>query len=420
MKTFSKKLLGKIPAGAVHFFIIAALILFFGFLFFSNRAFGSCGDDSPGYIYLTHKIFFNKPLVYQDALVERGLDFFHKPARADFLAPRHHTIISPDGFVASIYPVGLSFLMVIPVLFTGNLDDIYFVLPFFAVATLVLVYGIAYILVRRWRYSFLIAFLSALALGLSTLYENYGISQPMREIPSIFFLLLALWFLLLLKEYTPKKPVFYVLLALSAISLGFSFNIRETGIILMPAFFMVGLSVARSYGWTWKGFILPALVFCLFLVGTLSLTVWNSAQISAHSVSFDSGTDAPVLLSNIDHLESFSLRNIYDNQGKFRPGEGGIVHYWGVIQAMSPLPFWFVLVVFGCVVYMYRGSKLVGGAFILWAGGVILLFSMWINPYSRYILPAFPMFAFFGAVGLVSAFFLITDHIRRRWLREIV
>ncbi len=372
---------------------IIVLSLFFGWLYLTQHAWGTWGDDSAGYIYLWGLMDQGKPLVYQEDLTVQALDHFGDEKLARWTTPTHHEIISPSGYIASKYPIGLSLLMYLP----GKINDaaIYLVLPLLALANLLLVYFIAQFIFKElaikspWKE--LLGLLAACVLGLSELYYNYAVAQPMREIPSIFFLLAG--YLLLLYFIKHKK---YLLFIGAVFLLAFGFNIRETSLIIaLPAFLLL-LTQKRDKK-QWGKLVLITLV--TFIIA-ISPSIYNSVQITKYKEKFKKKDISSVAItSNLDHISSFSLQNIFDNQGKFRPGRGALPHYWNIIQQMSGALFFMVFVFIG-IAYLFKKNKWLAGSLMAWVLAFLVLFSMWVNPYSRYIMPIFPILAILGVYGL--------------------
>ena len=378
--------------------LIICIILggFFGYTYFHEHSWGASGDDSAGYIFLWGLMNQHKPLVYQESLTVKALNFFQDEKLARWTTPTHHEIISSQGYIASKYPLGLSLLMYIfSSIFNSDLA-IYYVLPFFATLNLILVYLIANFIFKdiKWKYFFSV--LAAIAMGLASLYINQAVSQPMREIPSIFFILLAFYLLLLAIGLCKRRAWFYPLLFLSATLIGFSFIIRETSLIVIPALVLLFWKLNFKLK---KKIVLLAVSVLFLLVGALP-SIINSYNISIHKEKFKKKDITSIAItSNFDHIQSFSLSNLFQNNGKFRPDSGGLAYYWEIMQKMSAWPIFFALVFLG-LYYLYRQDKFLAGSLFLWGFFILLLFSLWINPYNRYLLPAFPVLAIFGSYGL--------------------
>ncbi|MFC1598233.1 hypothetical protein ACFL2M_01735 [Patescibacteria group bacterium] len=390
---------------------IVALVLGFSVLYFDDHSWGTWGDDSAGYVFLAGRMLAGEPLVYYDELAAAGLEFFGDEKLARWLTPTHHQFINTQGVIASKYPVGAPLLLLAGAKLYGSGAGFYLVTPVLAVLNLVLVYILALLLFPRQKFRHLIGFLSAISLGVSSLYYDYAIAQPMREIPSICFILLLAIFLILgvrqVKSGEKKhRWLAYGLFALSGLACGMAFNIRETAVLVVPGaivFAMMVLWQKEVKIWTNIKKMLPyALTFLLAAIIAITPTIQNSINISKDKEVFKArDTSEVVVLSNIGHVESLSLQNIFDNQGKFRPGKGSLPHYWNIMQKSTPLPYFLVLVLVG-IFYLWKESKPKTLFLVLWAFGVLTIFSLWVNPYSRYILPLFPPLILIGVYGLFA------------------
>lgn len=403
--------------------IAAVLALSFGVLFFTNHAWGAWGDDSPGYTFLAARLTQGEPLVYQDELAARGLAYFEDEKLARWLTPTHHQFINTDGVIASKYPIGLSLLLAAGIVLTGSVNGMYLVVPLLAVVNIVLTFFLIVVLLRNDRYQYIIASLAAIGLGVTSLYMDYALSQPMREIPSLTFLLTTLLlFIWAVRAYDRNSYLPSIAATIGAgLAFGMAFNIRETSAVIAPALIVYAVAALWHKNYSWqtnlKRVLAPAGIFVISTVIAVIPTILNSAAISAQKEVFKArDTSETVLLSNIGHLQTLSVNNILASEGKFRPATGSAQQYWEVIQGISPLPFFVVLVIVGIGFYWKRSrseTALIG----LWALGILLIFSMWINPYSRYIIPAFPALFFFAAYGLIRIIDTVIPSVfsERRW-----
>lgn len=386
--------------------IIMVLLLGFGFgvLYFNDHAWGAWGDDSAGYIFLAGRMFSGLPLVYDDELATRGLHFFGDEKLARWLTPTHHAFIHPDGTIASKYPIGAPLLMFAAAKLLGTRDGFYIVTPFLAAANIILVYLLGLMLFSRERGKHIFALFAAVLVGTASLYYNHAIAQPMREIPSITFLLCTALLLVWRRKAcaTFSQRTLYLLVVCAGLSFGMAFNIRETSLVIAPA--LLPLLVGRKHHASWKHWLqqhLPS--FFLFLFGCIiailpSLT--NAATISAQKVAFKQRDITRLtIVPNINHVRSFSIKNLFDNQGRFLPGVGTLPHYWEVLQEATPIPFFLLLVGLGILGLWQRDRR--GTVMLIgWCVAILTIFSLWINPYSRYILPLFPPLMLLGSYGL--------------------
>lgn len=391
-----------------HLVIVLGLSIGFTAAIWNDHAFGAWGDDSPGYTYLASRLLHDQPLVYQDPLVQHGLDFFGNEKAARWLTPTHHDIISPDGWLASVYPVGLSFLMWLAAMVAGTDLAFYVVVPVAAGVCVGLTYLLGIVVLHKNRFRTPIAFAAAIALGSSQLFFEMAVSQPMREIPSMVFVLLSV--MCAVKAYR-HTPVWWLL---SGLSLGLATNVRETSIILILALMPLLLPKQLKNGFKsiLQGVWRPAVLLLVGFLLAYSLSLWNSVEISQHKVKFKKRDLTSVALtSNIDHIQSLSWSNIFNNQGKFETGTGSLPHYWKVLRNATSVVFLFPLVLFG-LWSMWKTDKRLFWCVLLWPVGTLAVFSLWVNPYARYILPSFPPLMLLAFVGC--------EVFLRQWLPKVV
>src|SRR3989339_131519 len=389
-------------------FIAFALLISFSLIYFNDQAWGAWGDDSPGYIFLAGRLYQGLPLVYHDDLVKAGYDFFQDEKLSRWLTPTHHFLINQQGTIASKYPLGLSLLMVGAAKFLHNSEGFYALVPLSAALNLVLFYLVILKLIPANRYRQIIGALSAVGMGLSSLYYDYAIAQPMREIPSMTFLLISALCILFGVEYfkAQKKIISLSLMGLFGIAFGFAFSIRETSAVILPAFFLFAVFAcwhnSQNFKENLKKLWPAVLVVLIGLFIGLMPTFWNAKILSAEKEVFKQrDTSQTVILPNIGHLESFSLQNLFNSHGKYRPDSGSFSHYFAVLKTAVPIPYFLVLVIIGFI-FFFKESRPKAVLLILWILGTLTIFSLWVNPYSRYILPLFPPFFFLGVYGLFA------------------
>lgn len=396
--------------------IAVVIIIVFGFgkLYFVNFSFGAAGDDSAGYIFNAGRLFDGKSSVYRDEIVKMGLDHFEDPKLIEFLVPTHSHLIKSDGTITSKYSQGVSYLMALFAKISRNSTGFYYVNPFFAILNLVLVYLLVLAVFKNFKFKHWIGIFSVLILGLSYRYVDAAISQPMREMTFTFFILAAtlIFFLAAQKR---KFQWFFV----AAPFFGIACLIRSTAIVSLPIFLIAAWSefFPTKFNWNvvkilrdkifWK-FVKFAIIFC-----AISLVFLLPQFIDSFKVSREKDINAVykskiVALPDIDHLESLNIRSIFTSTGKFRPDEGGLKYYKTVIDKITPFPFFIFLVFLGAVSMLRERKNFqtqwpYAAAWIFLANifTYLVLFSAWVNPYPRYILPIFPFLAILGASGIV-------------------
>lgn len=379
-------------------FIILLLVSVSGVWLLWHHAYGAYGDDAPGYIYTAHQLITGQPLVAQDPLVQDALAWFGAEPYARFVAPAHHEIISPAGWTVSRYPIGLSVLMAGAAWLFNDPLAIYLIVPLTAIGVVLLTYlGAIWLLPVSpvWQR---VTGLGAAVIVLGTnLFFTYSVAQPMREIPALFFFMIgALLFV--------KTKRWYLLLV-AGIFFGYSVAIRETNIILLLPL------VFYSRRWrTWLWFALGAfLIYLPFL--------WQAAIITQHKEVFrEKDITNIAITSNIDHIQSFAVSNLWNNQGKFKPGVGGLNQYWSVLKQFSTWPLFFLTILVGAG-YLWKKQRPSFWLLGSWVASIVLLFALWINPYPRYILPILPVLAWLSMVGVMAGWEWFSNVLR---LKKVV
>lgn len=401
---------------------ISAIVIttFFGIVFFNDHAWGAWGDDSPGYVYLAARMYEGKDLIYTDELAYQGYLFFNDEKLARWLTPTHHDFINTNGVVASRYPLGLSLIMYAVAVLFASTKAFYVVIPALATLNILLTYLLSVQLFKNHSHRYVIATFASISLGMTSLYYTYALSQPMREIPSITFLLLSALSLVLLNNdriLSASKRLQWILYTIGAglasFFFGMAVNIRETSLVVLPALFIYVLYLffgkhMRSNSnhadsvRTTTLFVTNVTVFVIILCITLIPTIYNSYQLSNEKEVFKQrDTSEVVLLSNIDHIQTISFSNIFGSEGKYKPNKGSLPQYWEVLQDVYPISYFLLFVLFGVILGFkhYRKETIL---LLVWISGTLLIFSMWINPYSRYILPLFPPLLILGAYGFTE------------------
>lgn len=361
-----------------------------------HHAYGAYGDDSPGYIYTAHQLINGEALVQQDALVQDALAWFSYEPWARFVAPAHHEIISPEGWIASRYPIGLSVLMAGAAWLAGDPLAMYLVVPWLAVVVVLATYlGAVWLLPVSAPWKRVLGIGSAFVVLGSTLFFTYSVAQPMREIPALAFFLVA--------AFLTIKTKRWYWLVIAGMAFGYSVAIRETNAILLIPLLLYGLRGK------WIAFGVGAiLIYLPFL--------WYAGQITQHKEVFrEKDITSIAITSNIDHIRSFQLSNLWDNQGKFKPGVGGINQYWSVIRQFSPWPPFLLCILIG-LIYLWKHHRPLFRLLVSWTAVVIVLFAAWINPYPRYILPILPVLAWLSMLGALTSWQWLRCQLRlQRW-----
>lgn len=385
---------------AIPLSIVVCSLLFF----WHGRALGAYGDDSAGYIYLAGRIYHHAELLTQTDLSKTAIHFFGNEKLARWLIPTHYQYINPSGAAASKYPLGLSVLMAVGGFLFHSPEGFFSIQPLTAAGTLVGVYILCMVLFATHRYRLWIALTSVALLFFSELFFDAALSQPMREIPAVCFLVWAFVFSLM-SHRVQRGMLRYSIIALAGLCFGIAVDIRETLILVAPALVIAVCFAqhtrAHTQRTTTQSSIARVTVGFVACVIALAPLIYNAMLISEHKVPFKKrDTGSVVVLSNIGHINTLGIENLFNNQGKFRPGEGSLPHYMGVITELLPIPFFGLLILYGlfrCIQHYRRSTILL----LAWGLPVLLIYALWINPYSRYVIPLIPVVIIFAAYALV-------------------
>lgn len=388
----------------IHICIAILLAVSFTWLIWDDHAYGAWGDDSPGYTFLAGRLLADQPLVYQDPVVQAGLAFFDTERDARWLTPTHHDIISPDGWMASIYPVGLSAMQYLAAVLWGAERAVYGVVPVSAGLVVGLTYIFALLVCQGLRWRMPVALAAAATLAFSPLFIDHALAQPMREIPSMLWLLLGGIMAVVAVVHVRKHWGRLLLWLVCGLCFGMATNVRETSVVILPALiplFVYGQKISLGRWRSLLAFVWKPIAVCVVgFVLAFSLSLWNSVEISQHKVKFrKKDITAVAVTSNFDHISSLSFRNVFHNDGKFETGTGSLPHYWEVMHEATPVVFFFPLLVFG-IWGLWKKDKYMSWSMVLWPLGTLAIFSLWVNPYARYILPLFPPLIILSFLGV--------------------
>ncbi|EKD76425.1 MAG: hypothetical protein ACD_43C00116G0001, partial [uncultured bacterium] len=293
-------------------------------------------------------------------------------------------------------PIGLSVLMAGAVKATGNALALYLVVPLTAVAVVIATYlGAVWLLPASAPWKRVLGIGAACIVLGSTLFFTYSVAQPMREIPALLFFLVAAFLVIKTKQW--------YWLALAGVLFGYSVAIRETNFILIIPLVLYGLRGK------WLAFSVGALIM-------YSPFLWQAAQITQHKEVFrEKDITTIAITSNIDHIQSFSVSNLWNNQGKFKPGVGGLNQYWSVAKQFSVWPLFLLSIVVG-LIYLWKHQRPLFYLFSSWIAVVVVLFAAWINPYPRYILPILPVLAWLSVFGAMTLWQWLSSQLKlKRW-----
>ncbi len=389
-----------------------SLFVFSYWLYADHHAFGAYRGDSPGYIHLAAKIYNQEKLIYVDALEKKAFEYFGDEKLSRWIIPNHHQFINNDGLHASKYPLGLPLLLALTAFLSGSLKKMYILNPILSSGIVVLTYVLSISLFPRHKLRHLIGLFSAIAIGSGTIFYNYATAQPMREIPSLFFILLATMTLLWSNAASLKnnKITRGLLLFACGASLGMAINIRETSLMVLPAFiFYQTYNFIKNKKNNFKANLWRQGLLILGLLIFLTPTIFNAITISSNKeVIRKKDLDIVYIFPNTDHINSLSFSHIFTSEGKFNPGMGSLPYYWQTLKNNNPLPFMFIFLFMG-VLFLWKRSKSKTLLLGLWWIGILFIFCLWINPYNRYILPLLPPVIILSMYG----FFILIDDLTK-------
>lgn len=381
--------------------IVCILVLLVAFFSYGKyHAWGSWGGDSGGYILQASKVYGGESLVFKDPIIKKAAEIYDNPRKLKWLLPFRHTVVDfESGIVTSRYPIGFALLYGVAAKIVGNMNALYTLNVLMAAASVALVYLCSVLLSGRKWISHAVGVCAAVAYGASPLVFAYSVAQPMRELPSIVILLSALAIVLFLNRY--RKILLNTQLLSSALFimlgllLGYSIVIRITNVL--PAVSIV-CCVLPVFFYCWKE-LSGKVVLAFFGLVVLGTIVGISPAV-IHGVNINQFSNETVSLldyiaPNSGHSDSLDAQHIVVNEGKFRPEKGAINFYYDELKDATSIPLFFFLVILGAVL-LFTKNKWIGFGLFFWIVGLVLFFSAWINPYDRYILPAYPVFILLG------------------------
>lgn len=402
--------------------VIIGICLFLSTLlvFSYKHAWGAWGGDSPGYILQAAHVYQGKELIYEDDLVQKASIYFTDSNDMQWVLPYRHELLSKDnGIIVSRYPIGMALVYGTVAKLFGEFSSIFMLTILFAAGSVALLYMFLYQLfsAEEKTIAVLYAVAGSILLCSSDLFFSYAVSQPMREIPSIFFLLLAVVLIEYLYKnkniFKKRRVLLFVFSFLISISLSLAIAIRVTnsipaiGILLYGAYvFFTHISYETLRQKNSIQIILSVVLIVLITSACIFVPVIMHGH-DMNAVTADSLNTSVLsyIAPNASHVDSINASHLITNEGKFRPGEGGFAYYISILEQSIALPFGLLFFCIGIAYLWIKGNK---GLFVMssiWVFGLLLLFGSWINPYSRYILPVIPIVIAISIYG----FYLVID-----------
>lgn len=386
--------MGKTKKILAEFLLPTLIFIFFLFLYLSNHTYGALGDDSPGYIFIATRYLQKESPVYVDELISNLLKKF-TPAQASFALPHYtYRLVSLEGKIAPKTSLGFPALMAL-FGFTFGEEGIYYLNPICGALLLLGLYFLILELFRKEKNKKTIAIGAVFLLGLSSRFWNYAVMEPLRDVPAATFLI---WLIVFFAKGLRKKSL--SLIALAGFLFAIAINVRETSVVAIPTLAILALSCFDFNKRENKKWIITAGI--LFLITTFlgwSFSLYNNF-ISKNEINSQTGQ---LLASNIDHVKSLRIKNMFDNRGRFRPGQGGLKIYFDLVKNYFYIPSQLFFIIMA-LIYLFSKKQKLGLFFLVWIFSFYLFFAMWVNPYHRYIFPIFPALASLLAYGLSLAF----------------
>ncbi len=372
----------------IYHLVFFILIIFFTIFYFSNFSYGALGNDSPGYIFTASKYYHNESPTYRDELVSDLLLKYNKDEIGFALPHFNYKLISEDGKITPKNSTGGPYLMALMAKLFGE-EGFYYLNPLCGIIILISLYLLIIDLFKKFKYKYILGLSSVFILGIMPHFWSYIMCEPLREISSLAFILLSFW----LFSLAIKKPN-YILISLSAFIFGWSINIRENAILFIICFPILYFIYKKKFNL--KIIIAISIIFFIFTSLAYSFTLRNNykAQNEIESTTGES------LTANADHIKNIKIKNWWDNQGKFRTGQGGLSIYYNHIKEIFFLPFVIFFIILGLIINLFQNWKL-GILFLSATVPTYLLFSAWINPYTRYIYAVIPLLTCLLVYGLI-------------------
>jgi Dolichyl-phosphate-mannose-protein mannosyltransferase len=378
--------------GKIRFNVDKLLILwliFIAFLYFSNMSYGALGDDSPGYIFMASKIVETGSSTYQDEIVHL---FLENGLNARLALPHSgYNILNDDGLVGSVSAEGYPRIMAFFYIIFGPIG-FYIVNPLLSVLFLMSFYCLLKELFPFRESRTIFAFVCTFILSINGFFWTLSTYQPMTDTTPLLFICLSM--LLFIKSFRIEKSGM-LLIGLSGLLFGWGLCIRYANVVLLLPFFAFFIYSERRKLMSLSNIrLITIFTICILFASSVAImNIHENKTLQYHSQWSDDSTIKP---------SGLSLENIYNNQGKFKPGVGSFFIYKDVIMNKIFAPNILFFLIIGCL-FLLVHSKISFIFITLWMFAIVSLYLMWVNPYWRYIAPAIPAFI----VLYVSALFAI-------------
>ncbi len=198
------------------------LVLILGVIFFSYTSITPIYEDSIGYIHAGERLAIGQGPTYEDPNNEIAGPYFVMSA---FQIRRND-----DTRMFLGYPPGYPLLIALGIVATGTETTAHFVVPILALIGLL----VTFVLGRLLSGNDWVGFWSAVLIGLTPAYWEFG-TAAWSEIPATTILISGLClYLISLQEQRSRRQVL-VLSLLGGLLIGYSFFIRYTNMVILPA-----------------------------------------------------------------------------------------------------------------------------------------------------------------------------------------
>lgn len=204
------------------YFLLLLLVIFLGIIFISYTSTTPRFEDSIGYVHAGVRLASGQGPTYEDPYNEIAGPYFMMYA---FQIRR-----DGDSRMFLGFPPGFPLLVALGIVATGTETTAHYVAPFLALIGLVATYFLGRLLSGNdW-----VGFWSAVLIGLTPAYWEFS-TAAWSEIPATTFLISGIClYLISLQAHRTRRQVL-ILSVLGGLLIGFSFYIRYTSMIILPA-----------------------------------------------------------------------------------------------------------------------------------------------------------------------------------------
>lgn len=362
------------------------IVIFFGIFLipflslFYDKWFGSNWDDAIWYIYMANKYiqWETKSFIIKDELlwklIEQDEDFTD-PKYYHMIVSNRYKLVNTNGTISPRYPLWL-WILLAHFSVIHNLYWIYLSNGLFLIWILIFLCLSLWNLFKDSKTWYIAWLIGSLFLFSYYLFQYYGMVQPMREIPAILFISIALY--LLIKFDSSKQHKFFYL---SILFFWFWMLIRETMLLFWLIYLFYIILKSKFFLRNLNIILISFIVFFLSIWPYVYIYVYNILNANVGSVVWN--------VWNLDHIWSVRFNHFRVNYKNY------LSNLW-IINIYNYVNYILIVWVF---VFLVKKTKL-----WLWIIGfcvtTFILFSSWPNPFDRYILPIFFFKFFFIGIGI--------------------